>query len=87
MFRFPARVWGENQTDHHIELLDNDYIALRVHHSLWFLHHGCAENGGHKNQLIDLTIPVEKLPLYEDKINMDVEVEVALMGEAKFYGI
>lgn len=45
------------------------------------------KNGGHKNQLIDLTIPIEKLPLYEDKINMDVEVEVALMGEAKFYGI
>ena len=45
------------------------------------------KNGGFKNQLIDLTIPMEKLHLYKEKINSDVEVEVALIGDAKFYGI
>ena len=45
------------------------------------------KNGGFKNQLIDLTIPIEKLHLYQDKMNSDVEVEVGLIGDAKFYGI
>lgn len=45
------------------------------------------KNGGFKNQLIDLTIPEEKLPLYQEKINCDVEVVVGLIGDAKFYGI
>lgn len=45
------------------------------------------KNGGFKNQLIDLTIPEEKLPLYQEKINSDVEVVVGLIGDAKFYGI
>lgn len=45
------------------------------------------KNGEYKNQLIDLSIPIEKLSLYEDKLNSEVEVEVGLIGDAKFYGI
>ncbi len=45
------------------------------------------KNGEYKNQLIDISLPIEKLCLYEDKINCDVEVEVGLIGDAKFYGI
>ncbi len=45
------------------------------------------KNGASKNQLIDLSIPMEKLSLYQDKINEEVFVEVGLIGDAKFYGI
>ncbi|MDD2383136.1 MAG: hypothetical protein PHN18_03005 [Sulfurospirillaceae bacterium] len=45
------------------------------------------KNGEYKSQLIDLSIPIEKLALYKDKVTEIVEVEVGLIGDAKFYGI
>lgn len=45
------------------------------------------KNGGHKNTLYDLTIPSDKLPKYTNTINKEVDVEVGIMGEYKFYGI
>ena len=44
-------------------------------------------NGGFKNELLDISIPPEKVSLYKDKEGEDVEVEVALIGKATFYGI
>jgi hypothetical protein len=44
-------------------------------------------NGGFKNELLDISIPPEKVHLYKDKENEEVEVEVALIGKATFYGI
>lgn len=44
-------------------------------------------NGGFKNELLDISIPPEKVHLYKDKENKEVEVEVALIGKATFYGI
>jgi len=45
------------------------------------------KNGTTKNQLIDLSIPAEKVPKYKGKENTEVEVEVALIGKYTFYGI
>jgi hypothetical protein len=45
------------------------------------------KNGGFKNELLDISIPPEKVFLYKDKEGEDVEVEVALIGKATFYGI
>lgn len=46
------------------------------------------KNGEYKNQLIDLSIPSEKVAMYENKINEDVEVEVGVLGnDVRFYGI
>lgn len=45
------------------------------------------KNGGYKNTLYDLTIPPEKLPKYTNSINKEVDVEVGVMGDCKFYGI
>ncbi|OHE10698.1 MAG: hypothetical protein A2513_09590 [Sulfurimonas sp. RIFOXYD12_FULL_33_39] len=45
------------------------------------------KNGGFKNELLDISIPPEKVHLYKDKENEEVEVEVALIGKATFYGI
>lgn len=44
-------------------------------------------NGGFKNELLDISIPPEKVSLYKGKENEEVEVEVAVIGKATFYGI
>ena len=45
------------------------------------------KNGQSKNKLHDLSIPVEKLELYRQKIGKEVEVDVAVIGKVIFYGI
>lgn len=45
------------------------------------------KNGGMKNELIDLSIPKDKLLKYKGKENSQVEVEVATIGKTQFYGI
>jgi len=45
------------------------------------------KNGQIKNELYDLSIPVEKLEPYKQKVGKEVEVEVALIGKAVFYGV
>lgn len=45
------------------------------------------KNGGYKNTLYDLTIPSDKLAKYTNNINKEVDVEVGVIGEHKFYGI
>lgn len=45
------------------------------------------KNGSFKNELLDISIPPEKVHLYRDRENEDVEVEVAIIGKATFYGI
>ncbi len=45
------------------------------------------KNGGYKNTLYDLAIPSNKLAKYTNNINKEVDVEVGVMGEHKFYGI
>lgn len=40
-----------------------------------------------KNELIDVSIPKEKLSLYKDKIGSTVEVEVGVIGKCSYYGI
>ena len=45
------------------------------------------KNGEVKNELIDISIPQEKLSLYKEKIGSTVEVEVAIIGKCSFYGI
>lgn len=45
------------------------------------------KNGGTKNELIDLSIPPEKVAKYTGKENTNVEVDVAIIGKVQFYGI
>jgi hypothetical protein len=45
------------------------------------------KNGSYKNELVDLSIPNEKALKYKGKENTDVEVDVAIIGKATFYGI
>jgi hypothetical protein len=45
------------------------------------------KNGEIKNELIDISIPKEKLSLYKDKIGSTVEVEVGVIGKCSYYGI
>ena len=44
-------------------------------------------NGEIKNELVDISIPKEKLSLYKDKIGSTVEVEVGVIGKCSYYGI
>lgn len=46
------------------------------------------KNGSIKQELIDITVPTEKLPLYENKIGKDVDVAVGIISKQyTFYGI
>jgi len=45
------------------------------------------KNGGSRKELMDISIPVEKVKLYKGRENEVVEVEVATVGKAIFYGI
>ncbi|MDO9305470.1 MAG: hypothetical protein Q7T77_09065 [Sulfuricurvum sp.] len=45
------------------------------------------KNGGSRKELMDLSIPHEKVKLYKGKENEVVEVDVATVGKAIFYGI
>ena len=45
------------------------------------------KNGEKKSELLDISIPKEKLNLYKDKIGSTVEVEVGIIGKCSYYGI
>jgi hypothetical protein len=45
------------------------------------------KNGGSRKELIDISIPSEKVHLYKGQENEIVEVDVATVGKAIFYGI
>lgn len=45
------------------------------------------KSGEKKNQLVEISIPKEKLNLYKDKIGSTVEVEVGVIGKCSYYGI
>ena len=45
------------------------------------------KNSEIKNELIDISIPKEKLSLYKDKIGSTVEVEVGVIGKCSYYGL
>lgn len=45
------------------------------------------KNGGSRKELMDLSIPSEKVKLYKGKENEVVEVDVATIGKTVFYGI
>ena len=45
------------------------------------------KNGDKKSELLDISIPKEKLNLYKDKIGSTVEVEVGVIGKCSYYGI
>ncbi|MDD2267366.1 hypothetical protein [Sulfuricurvum sp.] len=44
-------------------------------------------NGQIKNELLDISIPQDKVALYKDKIGTTVEVEVGVIGKCSYYGI
>jgi hypothetical protein len=45
------------------------------------------KNGGSRKELIDISIPSSKVALYQGQENSPVEVDVAIVGKAIFYGI
>lgn len=45
------------------------------------------EEGVYKSHLIWITIPIEKLALYQDKVTQIVEVEVESDSDVEFYSI
>lgn len=45
------------------------------------------KNGDTRKELLDISIPYEKVKLYKGKENQVVEVDVATVGKVIFYGI
>ncbi|MGE4457307.1 MAG: hypothetical protein AB7E13_10240 [Arcobacteraceae bacterium] len=56
-------------------------------HKLQLLLETPLRNGGFKNELLDISIPAEKVLLYQGQEGEEVEVEVGVIGKATFYGI
>lgn len=45
------------------------------------------KNGEKRLELLDISIPEDKVRLYKDKIGSTVEVEVGVIGKCSYYGI
>lgn len=45
------------------------------------------QDGSNKQELLDISIPPEKVPLYSDKIGRDVTVDVGVIGKVSYYGL
>lgn len=45
------------------------------------------KNGGSRKELMDISIPADKVKLYKGQENQIVEVDVATVGKVIFYGI
>lgn len=45
------------------------------------------KNGSFKNELLDISIPSEKVPQYVGKEGEEVSVDVAYFGKVTFFGI
>ena len=45
------------------------------------------KSGGHKNELLDISIPESKVHLYAGHEGEEVDVEVGYFGQVNFYGL
>jgi hypothetical protein len=45
------------------------------------------QDGSQKIELLDISIPAEKVSLYKNKVGQDVEVAVGVIGKVNYYGI
>ena len=71
----------------------NDYtdketgVTTKGRNKLQLLIEKPLKNGGIKKELIDLSIPEEKLSKYQGMENKLVEVDVSYFGNCTFFGI
>ncbi|WP_375724256.1 hypothetical protein LXN10_01795 [Arcobacter sp. KX21116] len=55
---------------------------------LQLMSHQNMQDGSTKMTLLDISIPESKVKLYtKDKIGKTIEVDVAIIGDVKYYGI
>ena len=55
---------------------------------LQLMSHQNMQDGSTKMTLLDISIPDSKVKLYtKDKIGKTIEVDVAIIGDVKYYGI
>jgi len=45
------------------------------------------KDGSQKQELLDISIPSEKIQLYKNKVGQEVSVEIGLIGKVNYYGI
>lgn len=45
------------------------------------------QDGSQKIELLDISIPDEKVAMYKNKIGQEVEVAVGVVGKVTYYGI
>ena len=45
------------------------------------------KDGSTKQELLDISIPPEKVPRYKDKVGQEVSVDVGAIGKVIYYGI
>ena len=45
------------------------------------------KDGSSKQELLDISIPPEKVPKYKDKVGQEVSVDVGSIGKVTYYGI
>ncbi|MDO9305110.1 MAG: hypothetical protein Q7T77_07245 [Sulfuricurvum sp.] len=61
--------------------------VVRGKNKLQLLFETPLKNGDTRKELIDISIPASKVTLYRGQENEVVEVDVAIVGKAIFYGI
>ena len=45
------------------------------------------QDGSSKIDLLDISIPPEKVPMYKTKVGQEVSVDVGVIGKVTYYGI
>lgn len=45
------------------------------------------QDGSSKVELLDISIPTEKVAMYKSKVGQDVTVDVGVIGKVSYYGI
>lgn len=70
------------------DFVQNDGTVIKGKTKLQILNEQAMKDGSNKQLLLDISIPDEKVHLYQDKIGKEVCVDVGIIADKfSFYGI
>lgn len=70
------------------DFIQKDGTVVKGKYKLQILNIQAMKDGSNKQLLLDISIPDEKVHLYQDKIGKEVSVEVAIIADKySFYGV
>lgn len=70
------------------DFIQKDGTVVKGKYKLQILNIQAMKDGSNKQLLLDISIPDEKIHLYQDKIGKEVSVEVGIIADKySFYGV